>query len=750
MPGGGKIHSSGRVTAVDQSLDLGQVGRSESLLAEAEKLASLGSWEHDLEAGTILQSANLRRMLGSEPKAASITPDSLWRIVDPADHENIRQIIERATNAREPYEYQARFILPDGRKRILLVRGKPIVDSANRVVKRIGVAMDVTERVEFVDAVRESAELYRDLVENSHSLICTHDLSGRLLSMNELPAKILGYSPEELVGRSIPDLLSPERRERWPEYIERIQSEGHATGLLVLRTRSGGRRVWEYHNTLRTQGVPAPVVRGMAHDITERFEAEKNLRRSEALLAQAEGLANIGSWELDIQKQTLHWSKQYYRMLGLEPDSGPVPYGRGIAMIHPEDRERAILDAASLTAGGQEFDNELRFLIANGQERIFHSRAVAEADVSGRVVRVRGMSQDVTERKREEYQLRKSEALLSQAEQMANCGSWEYDPSTQNVTLSRHLKQIFGIRSEDEWKQETYWERIHPHDRERAKRVVEEARREGKPFEHISRFFPREGDMRFHYAKGIPVADATGKPGLRMGVVQDITAQVRAEEDLHKLLRKLLGLRDEDRRRLARQLHESVGQTLAALMMSMGRLRDSLPGQGTLADGFWHSCNELARQAARETREISYSMHPHMLDEAGLGSALRCYARDFADLSGIEVNVDVQPDLVRPSREIETTVFRIVQEALTNVHRHSGSRSASVFVACEDRRLRAEVRDDGCGLPAAISGLRQSHLGVGITGMRERAEQMNGVFELESAPGQGTTVRVTLPLATAP
>jgi two-component system NarL family sensor kinase len=189
---------------------------------------------------------------------------------------------------------------------------------------------------------------------------------------------------------------------------------------------------------------------------------------------------------------------------------------------------------------------------------------------------------------------------------------------------------------------------------------------------------------------------------------------------------------------------------LAALMMSMGRLRDSLPGQGTLSHGFWRSCNDLARQAARETREISYSMHPHMLDEAGLGSALRCYARDFADLSGIEVNVDVQPDLARPSREIETTVFRIVQEALTNVHRHSGSRSASVYVACEDRRLRAEIRDDGCGLPATISGLRQSHVGVGITGMRERAEQMNGVFELESAPGQGTTVRVTLPLATGP
>ena len=173
------------------------------MLADAEELASLGSWEYDLEAGTILQSANLRRMLGSEPKITSITPESLWQLVDPEDHEMVRQIIERATHTREPYEYQARYILPDGRRRILLVRGKPVVDAANRVVKRIGVAMDVTERVEFMDAIRESAEIYRDLVENSHSLICTHDLSGQLLSLNELLFHVDEYFAQQ--GLKLPD-----------------------------------------------------------------------------------------------------------------------------------------------------------------------------------------------------------------------------------------------------------------------------------------------------------------------------------------------------------------------------------------------------------------------------------------------------------------------------------------------------------------------------------------------------------------
>ncbi len=734
---------------VNQSSHFQDISESEALLAKAEKLANLGSWEHDLVRGTLIQSANLCRMLGTDPIIKSNPHDFFWGLVDPEDHDRVRSVVRRAMETREPFEYQARFVLRDGSKRIMLVRGKPVVDSENRVIKRIGVAMDITERMEFLSAIRESAETYRDLVENSHSLICTHDLSGKLLSMNELPARILGYTPDELVGRRIPDLLPADGEALYAEYLERLQRDGHATGLLALRTRSGERRVWEYHNTLRTGGVPEPVVRGMAHDITERFEMEKKLRRSEALLAQAEKLADIGSWELDVQRKTLTWSEQFFRVLGLAPEHGAVPYGRGISMIHPDDRERGMRDAESLKTPGQEFDNELRFIIANGQERIFHSRAVAVGDATGRVVRIRGMSKDVTERRIEEHRLRKSEALLSQAEQMANCGSWEVDLKTRKGTLSRHLMQMLGLQSEEEFGPNTYWDRVHPEDRERARRIIEEAIAEVKPFEHVSRYLPPEGGVRFHYARGIPVAGADGKAEVSMGVVQDITDRVRSEEDLHNLLRRLLTVRDEDRRRLARQLHESVGQTLAALTMSMGRLRESLPGHGTPSHALWLSCNDLARQAARETREISYSMHPHMLDEAGLGSALRCYARDFADMSGIDVSVEVPDGFARQSREIETTVFRIVQEALTNIHRHSGSRTASVQLTCENRQLRAEVSDEGCGLPAAPSSFLLSHLGVGITGMRERAEQLHGVLELHSSPGRGTTVRVILPLPAA-
>ncbi len=132
--------------------------------------------------------------------------------------------------------------------------------------------------------------VYRDLVEHSQDLICTHDLDGRLLSVNPLPARLLGYSVEELLRTPMKMLLAPEVRDQFDAYLERIRSNGTDSGLLLLMTRTGERRIWEYHNTLRTEGLAIPLVRGMAHDITERYRAEVELRKSaaerEKLIAQ--------------------------------------------------------------------------------------------------------------------------------------------------------------------------------------------------------------------------------------------------------------------------------------------------------------------------------------------------------------------------------------------------------------------------------------------------------------------------------
>jgi signal transduction histidine kinase len=247
--------------------------------------------------------------------------------------------------------------------------------------------------------------------------------------------------------------------------------------------------------------------------------------------------------------------------------------------------------------------------------------------------------------------------------------------------------------------------------------------------------------------RGIPIAGPDGKPARVLGVVQDITDQKRAEENMQQLWRQMIQGRDEERRRMARELHESAGQSLAALKMNLGRLRELLPKNRGLAQTLWRSSNDLAEAAIREVRTVSYLMHPPLLDEAGLTPALRWYARGFAERSKIVVIVDMARDFGRVPQEIETTVFRVVQEALTNVHRYSGSGTACIRIRRDDRELRVEVQDEGGGLTiAGVGSSSHSPPGVGIAGMRERVQQLNGKFEIDGVPGKGTTVRAVLPI----
>ena len=157
----------------------------------------------------------------------------------------------------------------------------PLRDANGRVVGASKIARDITEAKQAEQARRESEDRYRDLVEHSQDLLCTHDLKGRLLSANPSPARILGYSVEVLLQIPMRDLVAPEARRLFDEYMVKIQREGAAKGLMVVVTRTGEHRIWEYDNTLRTEGVPTPIVRGMAHDVTERQRAETALRKSE-------------------------------------------------------------------------------------------------------------------------------------------------------------------------------------------------------------------------------------------------------------------------------------------------------------------------------------------------------------------------------------------------------------------------------------------------------------------------------------
>ena len=213
---------------------------------------------------------------------------------------------------------------------------------------------------------------------------------------------------------------------------------------------------------------------------------------------------------------------------------------------------------------------------------------------------------------------------------------------------------------------------------------------------------------------------------------------------------RLMQLQDEERRRISRELHDSSGQALAALSMCLSMVAREDDKLSARAGRNLSDATRLVRELSQELRTISHLLHPPLLDEAGLESALRWFVEGFAQRSGIEVNLELAPELGRLSREMEIAIFRIVQESLANVHRHSASKTAQVRVGRDAQKVTLEICDQGRGLSANGSTASSGPAvpGVGIQGMRERVRQLGGNFEIQSSRGS-TVVRAAIPAPAA-
>lgn len=230
--------------------------------------------------------------------------------------------------------------------------------------------------------------------------------------------------------------------------------------------------------------------------------------------------------------------------------------------------------------------------------------------------------------------------------------------------------------------------------------------------------------------------------------VKERTAKLdAANQNLRDLTARLLQLRDEERRRFARELHDSVGQILAALGMTVSTARADIERLTKTAEALREG-ESLIQEVSKEVRTISHLLHPPLLDEAGLSSALRWYVDGFSERSKIKVDLEFPKDFGRFPRELETAIFRVVQECLTNIHRHSGSPYAKIRIAHADGDVLVQIEDKGKGIPREklveidLDGVG----GVGIRGMRERIRQLGGNLDITSGVN-GTSIRARLPVA---
>ena len=357
---------------------------------------------------------------------------------------------------------------------------------------------------------------------------------------------------------------------------------------------------------------------------------------------------------------------------------------------------------------------------------------------------------DVTAQVTSRRAIELSEERLRMAQSAARAGSWEWDPQTDTHLLSPELHQIFGTEPGDPDHVAEWYARVHSEDMPRVRELMNKGFVSGEmDFEY--RYFHRQLGLRWLYCKGRRIRDEA-----RMfGVVLDVTDRKNSEQSSRENERKirdreisweLLRAQDEERRHIARELHDSAGQTLALLGMNLGLLAESVeetaPDVAQSAD----DALELVEQLTREIRTTSYLLHPPLLEESGLTAALTWYIRGLMERSGLDITLNIPDEFGRLPRDMELAVFRLVQECLTNIHRHSDSKSASIQAVRESGKVLIEVGDQGKGIPAEkLAEIQLSGAGVGIRGMRERLRRFNGELTIQS-DGSGTKVTAVIPV----
>jgi PAS domain S-box-containing protein len=424
--------------------------------------------------------------------------------------------------------------------------------------------------------------------------------------------------------------------------------------------------------------------------------------------------------------------------------------------IHPEDLPRVMGKWLADMAAGEPSEDEMRLRRADGEYRWFLVRTAPLRDEQGNVVKWYGISIDIEDRKRAEreqrhiaVQLESERARLVEAQEVAKIGSWEAELQSLNLIWSDQTHRIFETDpSSFRPTRPKFCEFIHPEDRAKVDAAFVSSLDKHSPCTVEYRIVIPDGRVKILEERWRAFHDQEGKPVRVAGTCLDITERVRAEEELRRVSGKLLRLQDEERRKIARDLHDSTGQDLVGLATMLVELRGSIPSAERKSRRLLSECKALADQCIREIRTLSYVLHPPVLDLAGLGDAIRDYVAGFARRSGIQVELDLSPGVGRMAGDIELALFRAVQESLINIQRHSGSLQAKIRMDRHPREITLEISDKGSGISGDLrkrNGKFSTGLGVGIPSMQERVMLLGGQLDIESG-SSGTTVRVTVPL----
>ena len=569
----------------------------------------------------------------------------------------------------------------------------------------------------------------------------------RLVFVNPGAARLFGASSQEaLLGTPPASLFHPDDEPVIRASIERTIEDRAASRVDAVAIRPDGTTM-DVEIALAPVDAPADrAVQLAVWDVTARRSAEAALRESEERLRLAFAGAQEGVWDWNLRSGAVVYSPRWKQMLGYADEEIEPHVGAWERLLHPEDRVRADELSESLARGAQTYEGEFRLRHKDGHFVHVLSRGFpVREQPDGPVVRIVGMHLDITDRKRAEAALRESEERLRLAFAGAQEGVWDWNLETGAVVYSTYWKQMLGYGSDEIEPHVRAWERLlHPDDRQRADQLNESLAGGATTYEGEFRLRHKAGHFVHVLSRGFPVRREPGGPVIRIvGTHFDLTERKRAETERTRteLLSRLVFAQEDERRRIAREMHDQFGEQLTALSHRIAALKDACRDAPDLAEKV-SALERVAEQIDRDVDHLVWELRPTALDDLGLLAALANYLRDWSARVNIAAELHSSGLTERLASEIETTLYRIAQEAMTNVARHAGASRVDVILQRQQDSVMLVVEDDGVGFDPADT-TKGPH-GFGLLGMQERASLVGATIQIESAPGRGTTILVRI------
>ena len=438
-------------------------------------------------------------------------------------------------------------------------------------------------------------------------------------------------------------------------------------------------------------------------------------------------------------------------MLGYSLDEIEPHVSAWERLVHPDDRSRADRASDSIARGERStYEAEFRLRHKDGHYVHVLSRGFPlRREPGGPVVRIVGTHLDLTERRQAEASLRENEERLKLAFAGAQEGVWDWNVETGDVVYSSRWKEMLGYADHEIPPHISAWEQLlHPDDVELANRLHQSITAGGETYEGEFRLRHKDGHYVEVLSRGYPVRRTPGGPIVRIvGTHFDLTARTRAEAERarNEFLGRLVFAQEDERRRIAREMHDQFGEQLTALSLRVRMLKDACgdqPPYRSLVDAI----EAIAQRLDHDVDQLVWQLRPTALDDLGLRAALANYVQDWSARVGIPATLHSSGLLdQRLPSDTETALYRIAQEALTNVAKHANATNVEIILERRGSYVSLVIEDNGKGFDPATE---ESGHGFGLLGMRERAALVGAAVEIESSPGAGTTIFVRMTIET--